>query len=228
MLTVVGDVRTVLEGRVTEKELLSVAPNQFRFALGAGTFSGLEAVGEAIIIESKPFVSWVEKEELKTSFGSTLRTPFLVGITEETKGERQERGFFTLTSLNHLYEELSLEFPSGFALAGRALLSELHGTYLKKPPIYQENINEEQEAYWSKCSVDKNRQVFLFGIVVPKEEESPIPSNLLNRIFYQNPQEKASAFRSHTHTAIVQPPGVRHLLTTSLMDEGVFSIFPFN
>ncbi len=227
MLTVIGDVRTVLEGRVTEKELLSVTPDQFRFALGAGTFSGPEGIGEAIIIESKPFVSWVENQELKTSSGDTLRTPFLVGITHEAKGERQERGFFTLTSLNNLYEELSKEFPSGFVFAGRALLSELHGIYLKKPPIYNENINEHQDTYWSKRSIDKNRQVFLFGIIIPKTGESAIPTNLLNRIFYQNPQERAAAFKSHTHTAVVQPPGVRHLLTTSLMDEGVFTVFPF-
>ncbi len=245
-LKIVGDVLCVLEGHVNPKVMHPIP--QFRFALGSGSFSDASRLGETIVLESKPYVSWTEGNKQYTQGQKPITTPFLMGIERDEK----PRALLyyrppTPNSLLSCYEELANQYQEGFAVLGRALFSELHSTYIKKPPIYGENINENTSAYWAQVPIEKQTLACFFGVVIPPTQDT-FPQKTLNRAFYKNPHEThGSPLMNHTHAAILksgslhkpkdlddfysmfkdQPiSSVRHFLTQSLIQESVLAIFP--
>jgi hypothetical protein len=245
VLQITGNVRDVLEGRVTEKLLKPIEAGQFQFALGAGTFSNEMCAGETIVIEGQPHVSWAAHDKVLTQTGAHFKTPFLMGLDPHQKpAELFSYRPAAPISLQNFYEELALQNPSGFAMAGLAEASELHSTYLKKPPVYGENINEHQSAYWAEIPAETEKNLCFFCVVIPPEGKEKFPSKILQKGFYQNPREsKAAALLSHSHGAVLESniptpqnfslknlsvAAVRHILTSTLLKAGVFALFPLN
>lgn len=245
-LKIVGDVLCVLEGHVNPEVMHP--RSQFRFALGSGSFSDVSRLGETIVLESKAYVSWTEANKQYTQGQKPIATPFLMGIERDEKaGALLHYKPSTPNSLLNCYEELANQYPEGFTVLGRALFSELHSTYIKKPPIYGENINENTSAYWAQIPMEKESLACLFGVVIPSTQNK-FPQETLNRAFYKNPHEThGSSLMNHTHAAVLksgslhkpkdlddfysmfkdQPvDSVRHFLTQSLIREGVLAIFP--
>lgn len=248
ILKVSGSALIVSEGRVDALSLHPIHRNQFRFALGAGSFSDLNGIGEALVIESKPFVSCMKEGKITTDTQPDFASPFLIGVdSNQAVGAFVEYSMSTPISIHSLYDKLSRQFPMGFAIVGYALSSEFASTYLKKPPIFQENINTPNSAYWSSNGAKKEEEICFFGLVLPPEARKKYTKELLGKIFYQNPREEEPAsFQSHTHAAIIEAGSfviptkihafleslkeasireVRHLLTTTMIQEGTFAIF---
>jgi hypothetical protein len=150
-------------------------------------------------------------------------------------------------SMQALYAELAGKYPDGFAILGSVRMAEMQATYLKKPPIFHENINQKHEDYWAPVTMEKQKAIAFFGVVIPPKAREKY-SSVLEKAFYHNPGEvQSSPFDSHTHAAILQSglaawpksmdeflqslqgqriTGVRHLLTQSLIQEGVYALFP--
>lgn len=247
-LKIVGDVTTVLEGHVSPNTMQTLDRDKFRFALGSGSFTNETHLGETIFIENSPYVSWAEGE-VKTESHDKIETPFLMGLDNN-----QEAGALinfhphTPDTLQHFYEQLAKYYPHGFAIVGQSLFAELHTTYLKKPPIYSENINQSSSAYWAKVKPEEHVSVCFFGVVIPDKASQKFPKALLKKAFYHNPsEEKASTLLNHTHGALLKSRwlhlpenlkdffhplhnlrvvSIRHVLTQSLILKGSFAIFP--
>lgn len=251
ILKVSGSALIVSEGRVDALSLHSIHRNQFRFALGAGSFSDMNSIGETLVIESKPFVSWMKEGKITTDTQPDFTSPFLIGVdSHQSVGAFATYTASTPVSIHSLYDKLSRQFPMGFAIVGYALSSEFSSTYLKKPPIFQENINTPNSPYWASNGTRKEEEICFFGLVLPPEARKKYAKELLGRIFYQNPREEESAsFQSHTHAAIIEAGSfvtptemhtfleslkeasireVRHLLTPTMIQEGTFALFPFD
>ncbi len=221
-LKLVGDVLDVIEGRINASHLHTVIPAQFQFALGAGTFFDEYGIGETIVIEGQPYVSWVQNGRLITDTHALFKSPFLLGV-DAARGKPYR--IAKTEPLSQWYQKLAAEHPAGVAVAGKVLFAELCTTYIRKPPVFGENINEHHDEYWSNVELQREKWVHLFGVVVGKG----MAGEVLNRAFYQNPGEKKGvAVQSHSHVALLgkadEVEGVRHLLTQSVVLEGTVEL----
>lgn len=246
-----GSVQTVLEGTVSAFHLKKIDLNQFHFALGAGTFSDKEKIGETAVLHMQPYVSWVEKKKVHAETQKILKSPFLMGINE-----RMAQGYLihekdtSKLTLQQLYEQLAEQHEKGFAIVGHMRFSSLHSTYVQLPPIFKENINEKSKKYWAEPLKEKNMSCCFFGVVIPQTAQEVFSLDLLKKAFYENPKEsKKSPLSSHTHGAVLSEytlpqvqdfasfyptfdkleiKGVRHLLTSSVIEEGYLGIYPID
>jgi hypothetical protein len=250
ILKISGNVLYVIRGEVDPTTLLPVRLEDFRFALGAGSPQKPECCGETIVIERRPYISWVEKKKLVTRESPLFHSPFLMGIDDkQILGALIHSQPTPPAPLTTLYAELGHRYPTGFALLGCALFAESHTTYLKKAPVYRQNINEHHSDYWAPVKKDSQQNGCLFGVVIPETARAYFPEEILSRGFYRNPKEspQASDFDSHTHLALLEQgpekwphnmneffkslrnlpvTGVRHLLTSSVLQEATFAVFP--
>lgn len=254
-LKISGDVRVVLEGCVTKKNIKGVESDAFRFALGSGTFNTPESLGEALILGGASYVSWVEEGGVRTEMHHHVTSPFILGL------DKQQVAAALLyhapedepITLKMLYEELAQQHVQGFAIVGQANIIELYSTYMHKPPIFGVNINQHAAEYWHQIPKETDKQICFFGVVIPNKAKKHYSPQLINRAFYQNPHEsKVISMASHTHGAVLtseqlkQPANtqaffgqlqdfmpkasvsIRHLLMQSLIHEGIFAIFPLD
>jgi hypothetical protein len=248
-LKISGNVLYVIRGEVDPSTLKPISLDDFRFALGSASPKNPQILGEAIVIERRPYLSYVENGKLATKEEPLFESPFLMGIDD-----KQILGALIHTQpdppspLESLYAELSARYPIGFAILGRALFAQAETTYLKKAPIHGENINEHKKQYWAPVQKLSDANLCLFGVVLPEAAQMKFPPQIIERGFYQNPNDKNKApFQSHTHAALLTSgpekwphnmneffkslrdlpvEGVRHLLTQSLLQEATFAIFP--
>ena len=244
ILKVSGSVSHIVDGTVDAQSLHPIHRGQFRFAFGDGTFSNNEAVGESIILDSKPYVMRVKDGRALTETQSNFFAPFLVGVdsSQPVGAFLKYEGNPSIT-LNELYEKIAHEFPQGFAVVGYALASPLHSSYLKKPPIFKENITTKRSDYWAHSLKEKQPLCF-FGVVLPQKAKKEFPSNLIDRLFYKG---TGSGMESHTHGALIETGsfvlpidmnhflagireshvvGVHHVQPETLIQEGSFALYP--
>ena len=236
-LTLVGDVRLFLEGRISKEKLESVDALDFKFALGGATLNSLEEVGEAMIIHQNAFVSRLsQRGSLKCLSRRAPISPFfLVGVDPhqkysaliEMEGEQ---------SLALFYRELLSYYPDGFLIAGEALFPKLEGAYVHRCPKEGISPMKEFDAY-----LGEEKRGYSLGYVVAlvfDKEHGHIPADILGRIFYESPKQKGSLpFHSHSHVALINERdrgaidierdvcGIRHLYNSSTISYGRFFIY---
>lgn len=251
-LKVMGDVKIVLNGLVSESSMTPHVLEHLSFALGGGSFSDCSCIGEAIVLNQMGYTSYLNPSShlVTVKRAQDLKSPFLMGIE---KGERPA----ALLHIN-LQEGLTLEKlfkrigeqHDAYAFTGCLLFETLSCTYLKKPPIFQESINEHIDEYWATAEKHSPAYAYLFGVVVTEKGRNAFSPELLGRAFYVNPLEKNKGdLLSHTHAALIDTPlvfpdlqkdlhfyeavdpssvtGVRHVLTDSIVKEGLLALFKF-
>lgn len=227
ILKIAGNVNTVLNGQINEAVMHLQDLTQLRFALGAGSFSNCSCVGETLVLNHVAYMSYLnEQSQLVTLQGQTgLMSPFLMGLgTECTPVETIHFKNSEKITLNAFYEKTGNDF-SAYGVAGSVLFDPLECSYLQKPPIFGENINEHVEKYWAKTEVIPQCVANIFGVVIRDKGHNVLPKELLEKAFYKNPLEKnKTSVISHTH-AVLLDAGARHIFTQSIIKEGVFSIF---
>lgn len=251
-LKIVGDVQNVLYGRSGDSfEPLPYAA--FECALGSGSFFYEDDLGEALILGQKPFVTPpYEKTFLHTlEESSDFSSSFIMGIQ---KGDSPSALYHlkepeNSLPLQEIYEELALLYPLGFAILGWVECERAHATRLKKPPVYNENINDLRALYWTLDEQFLAQNALIFGIVLPQSATESYPPSILSRGFYRNPLDRGvSSLLSHTHMALYDQTdfmfwknlsepfnmdltpisGVRHLATHSTLEKGSFVLFALN
>jgi hypothetical protein len=250
VLKILGDVNTVLGGKVSESSLQRDILKQVRFGLGAASFSDCACVGETVILNQRGYSTYVNKENrLELDQGEQgLRSPFIMGLEPEC----QPSSLFHIQcpqgiALSQLFQDLGDEVPA-YAFVGSVLFKELFCSYLKKPPIFSEPINENVEKYWAKTEELHQCHTYVFGVVIKEKGKESLDPDLLKKAFYINPLDKGQGnFLSHTHAALIEKPldfadqkaniefykkfdprqveGCRHLFNQSTVQEGVLAFF---
>ena len=243
-LKIFGNIHNILEGNVCSSNIKPVENAHFAFALGGSTFSDQHCIGETLIADGVPHVSWVKNNTLINRSGNGITSPFLMGLDVSQSSDVVIHQTSQIT-LGSLYDSLSLKYPIGFAVVGSFEMRQCITTYLKKAPIYGENINEHREKYWADVEQNCDVYVCLFGVVIPPAAKNdPLKNKWLDRAFYTNPAEKVSRpYDSHTHVAFVDRLSdsqlqnwgslkfsgpVRHLISESLILTGHFRLFPIH
>ena len=249
-LKIIGDVRTVLEGRVDESSMQKNALNHLRFALGGGSFTHCACLGEAIVLNQIGYTCYLSNlGHLETNNSPKgLKSPFLMGVG---KGQHPSTLFHIRSQdgiiLNDLFKQLG-QGLLGYAFVGSLLFETLACSYLKKPPIFGESINENIEKYWAETELLSPCMAYAVGVVITEKGKLHFPTENLSRAFYLNPLEQTSgALLSHTHAALVDELpsfnnlnkdrlfyedidpssviGVRHIFTHSVVKEGLLALF---
>ncbi len=245
-LKIFGDLLVIAEGKLNKEKLTPIDQTQFRFALGGGSFSNEKKYGEALILEEKPYVSWFEEGKMSTATQAGFSSPFLMGVekTQELDALFHYQAEVPI-SLEAIYEELAKQYPLGFAIVGYAIGAEFQGRYMKKPPIYHENMGQNLSSYLTEPSLETQKPFCFFGVVIPPH--TSFPEKQLRKAFYQDPQQpRPSILQSHTHAALLQEmpaifpkneidffsilkkpsvTSIAHLLTQSLIQEAIFGIY---
>lgn len=247
-LKIVGDIGTVLNGKIDNAHLHSHVLNQLKFALGAATPSDCLSVGEGLILNQKGYTCYVDKnQELITKKSvSDFSSPFLMGVGLESKpSDLFQIDYPQGISLNELFKEL-YQYPV-LAYLGALFFDHLSCSYLKIPPIYKENIVDNYDKYWAKPEDIQNCSAYVFGVIIQEEGQKNIPVEKLNHAFYINPGEKNKEnFLSHSHAVLLKNSfefsklknenfyqnidtssmfGVRHVFTQSIVNQGLMAVF---
>lgn len=233
VLRVAGNILDVAQGRV-DITLLPVDLKNFRFALGSASFSDFMKYGEALVIDSQPYVSWMEGNEELIDCKKEINTSFLIGIDPQQKPSKLL--YYKSTSsikLDEFYQHLVNEFKTSFAVIGLGLFSQLDSTYLNQLPI------RGVTASWKDVPSEKEAFSCFFGVVMPEM--------LRERFLQKNLDRTCGPALSHTHGGILGSAfkefpknldefynalkdlpinHVRHFLPDSQLKEGVFAFFP--
>ena len=248
-LKIIGDCKIVLNGCVNDAYMKEHVLDHLSFALGAGSFSDCACVGETVVLNQIGYTSHVNDSQLLTIKGEAgLKSPFLMGLEKEetpsalVKVESQKG-----IELDHLFESMGPQLHA-YAFVGCFLFKTLSCSYLKKPPIFHENINENMEKYWAKTEKNPLCSAYVFGVVIKEKGRPMFSPEFLERAFYVNPLEKnKGSLLSHSHAALVETSpsfrelkkdlrfyetlnpslvtGVRHIFTDSIVKEGLVALF---
>lgn len=249
-LKIIGDVNHVLEGKVAPHVLYPVNSSQIAFGLGGATFQTEKQVGDAMNVCGKSYVEACHGSLQREQIPSTFKTAFFMCLEKNAEPDALFHAQFAKgKTLDSLYEDIIKNYPDGFAFAGQMKFSAANGTYLKKPPIFGENITgAKEDEYWAPLEHLQDQEAILFGVVITSKGEKSFGKEKVAKGFYQNPKEaKKAPFLSHTHAALIESAksfylpntphdffavigalkvrGIRHFLTQSVCQEGVFGIF---
>lgn len=264
-LKIIGDVRTVLNGCVTESKLQENVLNRLMFGLGGGSFTDCMSLGETIVLNQIGYGTHVDSQVdinadvdvnakdrlIETKGKKDLKSPFLMGLEKNCRPSTLLQVDSTNgIDLNRLYEKFG-QGLYGYAFVGSILFEKLYCTYLKKSPMFNESINDNVEQYWATTEEHLECYAYLFGVIITEKGINHFPKDMLQKAFYINPLEKnQGAIVSHTHAVLVDtiPPfgtlkqdlkfyesfeptliiGTRHILTQSILKEGLMAIFNIN
>lgn len=219
-LSIIGDIRTILEGKVSSNSLIGCDLHQVAFALGGGTCSQIEALGETLIANHKAYVSHSDLSgNLFThSKKNNLKGQFLLAIKKEELPSHLltiEKSLSFEQFLGNCFE-LS---PLAFAIVGYFEFTPFSGTQVIKAPIYGENLLTHPE-YFSGEEVFSKTQGIAFGVGISEKGQKLFPKKILDTAFYQNPQDTTHPpFLAHTHiglthkTPVETPKAIKDFFT---------------
>ncbi len=249
-LHVTGNVQTVLNGYVDNTNLQDDILHQFKYGLGAGSFSDCTCLGEAIVLNQTGYNCYLNPENKIITHKklSGLKSPFFMGLQLDSHPTHLlEINYEDGISLNDLFEEPTKEFHA-YAFVGSFLFKNLACSYLKKAPIFKENINENSDKYWATTEEHPEIYAHLFSVVIRETAKQNFSAETLNKAFYINPLEKnRSSTLSHTHAVLVKnivnfselkkddhfyeklktdsDVEIRHVFTQSIVKQGLFALF---
>lgn len=249
-LKIIGNIKTVLNGCVTEACLNEHALNYLKFGLGAATFSSCSCLGESVVLNKMGYSSYLDdKNQLIIRTGTTdLKSPFLMGLENDCQPSKlleinSPRGIM----LNQLFNTLG-EGLLAYAFTGCLLFENLQSSYLIKPPIFNEPINDNVVKYWAKTDEHTQCYTHLFGVVIKEQGKKTFSSEILQKAFYVNPLEiNQNEILSHTHAVLIKETlpfqtlkndfrfyennaptsimGIRHVFTHSIVKSGLLALF---
>ncbi|MFQ5957152.1 MAG: hypothetical protein ACE5KK_05215 [Candidatus Brocadiales bacterium] len=204
---VVGDVRRVLSGSLSDEDFVGQDSSQILFSLGAATLEKTAGTGELLTLNGISYVKSVDKEKGYTveTTRHGIRTPYSFGIRKGTSADSlQHITTKDGVTIGELYKSFSEVYPGAYAVFGIGHFKELSMVALKSPPIHGEEIMgaEERSKYFHPTKVVRNSEAMFFGIV----DGQPSPgssSEIKDRIFYKHyASVNQTGLRSHSHAAV--------------------------
>lgn len=141
-LTVVGDIRTVMEGRAGDNRLWRVPTDLLRVGLGTGTLTG-EASGQGtmLLIDGNALVESFDGSGVTRS-QSAVSSTYTVGVQPRFS----PAGTYTLSggsdgrTLDDIYADLVARHGRFLFVVGVAEFPELAGRHLTRPPTGGESL----------------------------------------------------------------------------------------
>ncbi len=216
---VVGDVRHVLRGDLTQSLYSNESTSNIVMAIGAGAFGSVDRTGEMLVFDGKAYVKSADRA---TNYGmevsNRVMTPFSVGLVMgvsptaiyvvESNGKKEY-------TVDLLYQTLSQKHGRLFAVFGIGQFEEIDPSAIKLAPIYGESLLDpaNRDKYFHSLSPIISRVGVFFGVVNNPSKEPPAgyDMNVEERVFYVNPTDRGSlGLQSHTHVLITANQTIRY------------------
>lgn len=253
---VLGDVQKVLAGSLKEQDFKAVSTEEILFALGAGSIEGIEDTGEMLTVGGRGYVKTSDELmgfPVRVA-QPKITTPFAIGIKKNPGPGavfylKSPEGI----TLDELYRYLlpRAQGRMGVIIYGR--WRSLATTAIKRAPIYHQPIMQEQNRsrYFHSQEFLWDQIALACGLAVTKDSVAQKERPYVERMFYVNfadVRQSGSDVLGHTHILLLgknrgQPvteedlkaylagkeppaPEVRHLLSQSLLYEGIIYLYP--
>lgn len=251
-LQIHGNVRIILEGKVSRENSQKMTRNTFSFALGGGWTSSIDHFGETVFLAGNPWLCPCNSQGKSVETGDFVLSPFLVGVQDTVPPFVIQHQPPTAQPLPELYRELLQEYPEGCLAALLGDFTPLECTFVQLPPIYGENINDLYNKYWAPLESYDHSQACLVAVVLPSSAPTDFNPSLIQKFFYHNVRDpKSTDILSHTHGALLpelpasalnagspasfmktvqnlKPGGVRHISSQTRFRSGVMAVYPFS
>lgn len=204
---VVGDVRRVLSGSLSEKDFVAQDPPQILFSLGVATLGKTTDTGELLTLNGTSYVKSVDmgKGYAVEITQQGIRTPYSLGLRKGSGPDSlQHVTAKDSVTVGELYKGLSKVYPGTYAVFGIGHFKELSMVALKFPPIYGEEIMSagQRSKYFHGTTVVRDCEGMFFGVV----DGQPSPgsrSEIKDRIFYVHyASANQTGARSHSYVAV--------------------------
>lgn len=168
---IIGNIVGIQQGDPDALVMKKIPSGTLQFGLGLGSFSEDVHIGECLVVAGKPHISWVDNAKLHTKVDSSFGTIFIAGIDkDQTPSSLIHYKSEKPTMLWEFYDELGKHYPEGCCVLGYSSFTELHASYLKKAPIYGDDVvGKDYETYWTTVSKKEQNTLLTFGISMPKE-----------------------------------------------------------
>jgi len=205
-LKVIGCVNNVIEG---------VAPDKYRgkyfdcdhflYGFEVAAINEINELGEATLVNGNCYVSATNKTEKCLIYDKKFISTGLLLIPKSEKANCNVTGVDLNIPLEQFILDLYKRLNKPFAFAGIAKFNCLSSTHMTKAPIYNENIFQNNEQYYSEGNKEAtNVSVFIIGVVTNyNDTESKEVSEQLKVALYHNPYEDTNALSSHTHGVVL-------------------------
>lgn len=254
---VLGDVRTVLSGSVSEENLAAFTPESFLAGLGAATPGPVELTGEAIVLVGRAIIRGAGSH----AGARAARAPRTPAVTLLPRRARPQ-------SLAALEPERPITFKDlcGQLIKGRASAvlgwiqaEDLHTSALDGPPIKGRNLLTEPERM-RRLEPMPNALCAVFAVMADPSRpgEAGYDAAVEKRIFFLHPHEDPAlggqdggGLLIHAHVLAAPPGGrrpqgdddpegvlrtlarwpgcdARHLLTQTTVTGGRLLIYPLS
>jgi hypothetical protein len=208
---VVGDVRDVLKGDLTQSSYFNESTSNLIMELGAGAFRSVNRTGEMLVFDGKAYVQSSDKAtNYVMEVADSVMTPFFVGMTTRVSPTAiyllESNGKKNYT-VDLLYQTLSQRHGRLFAVFGIGEFSEVDTSAIKLAPIYGESLLDpaNKDKYFHSLSPINGKVGIFFGAVNnPSKEQPPgYDVSIEERMFYVNPTDRGSlTLQSHTHILV--------------------------
>jgi hypothetical protein len=253
----VGDVRDVLNGDLTASSYFNQSTSNVFAAFGAGAFGSVTRTGEMLVLDGKAYVKSSDRAtNYAMEVSNKVMTPFSVGVATgvtptaiyvlDSNGEKKY-------TVDLIYQTISQKHGRLFAVFGIGQFTKIDLSAIKMAPLYGDSLLDpaNKDKYFHSLTPIIARVGIFFGVVNNPSKEPPVgyDTNLEDRIFYVNPNDRGSqALQSHTHILITVNQtidygatysagtilslarslpivDVYHLLTQSLMKKAIVAVY---
>ena len=198
----------------------------FKYGFELASPEDLTSLGEAVLVNNTCYATSTDQQStnyLKTISGASFVTSGIFLIPNEAKPTYLIKQTFEPSCLlNDFYDALFAHIKRPFAFAAIVEFETLHGTFVAKTPIHEENIFEHTASYYT-CAPQTLSDVptFLVGAVADYSDRKQ--ASLLEKlevVLYRNPFDKQHSLTAHAH-GITLKQGVKHVaeITPTLVDE---------
>ena len=202
----IGTVADVIAGHVPEelaKRKFSAVDYKYGFELASP--EGMSSLGEAVLVNNFCYSTSTDQlstNYLKTISAQSFATSGIFLIPNDAKPTYLiKQTFESSCLLNDVYDALFAKIKQPFAFAAIIEFETLHGTFVAKAPIHDENIFEHKASYYPFApQILVDVPAFLVGVVA-NYGDSRLASLLkkLEVVLYRNPFDKEHSNAAHAH-----------------------------
>lgn len=206
---VIGSVKDVIAG-IVKKELRQQKFDATKYLFGFELASprSVESFGESVLVNNYCYATSTDPNYYyqKTIYGKTFYTTGMLLVPKQTSANYliQKANYSKGISYDDFCQAIYREVQRPCVYVALLRFKQLNTAYIKKPPIYGENIFAHQEAYYGGSQETfSDCTCFVIGVLANFATDPSLITDKLADVLYHNPFDKQAVLQSHTHGLVL-------------------------
>ncbi|WP_108651510.1 hypothetical protein [Dongshaea marina] len=202
---VIGSVEDVIAGIIQPRLInQTFKASDYQFGFEVATPCGIDSMGESVLVNGWCYTASTDKhsqEYLSTISGQEFQSSGCFLLPQGETPCSKFIGYDLALPYADYIEKLYREFNQPLLFAATVQFKELCAAYIAKAPVYNENIFENRDIYYSEPKMTfHNVSCFIIGAVTDYNNPSLSEvNNQLKVVLYHNPFDETNSLSSHTH-----------------------------